>query len=493
MRKFFAMILAVLMVVATLAMLPVGAATAAAKDGSTVADLPNKILITELMVNSQSDIAINGGYSNDAFDYMEIHNAGTTPVDVYDLRIMRQNGLKGVNSRWMTRGDFAGTTDDGAGELYIYDGSIYDAPGISVDSAVQSANECENNEDGILQPGETAVIWFWDNNTAFVNSNSGGTLGTELSAGGASFGRFRAHYGIDDDAKIFVVCAMTKTDAAYAKNSNAETFNLSNANNYVYGIVQGVDFNRNGEDGNAENSYSGASPAFTRTPAPNNTYTCTWNEDVLAVCAWGMGMRIPCDNTEGDPNSRLGVSTNYVTANNAPILHNAQEKQDTGTDPNYTDYVAGEYVNSYREMGIACADTPTPGSLTAYQWAAQYATDEKVPADVKQQANWRDTANAYLLAKVQVSENVEDNAETENNNAGAGNGEGGNGGGGDVVYELYPWAIPVIIAGSVVGVGGIVLVVLLVMKKKKTAAVAKEDAPVEEAAEAPVEENKTEE
>ena len=198
MRKFLAAILAVMMIMATLAVLPVSAEDEVVykspfdgTDASYADSMP--LVITEVMSNTTASVYEEGtpNYSANAFQYIEVYNKGDEAINLYDLALVR--GLNKISTDpWESQRKFLETTGGKGVKLSLNPGNIYeDAYGASGNVAVNQPGTC------YVEPGEFAIIWFWNDSSNSVSNTFGASLGqTKADAEGKPVFHyyFREHY-----------------------------------------------------------------------------------------------------------------------------------------------------------------------------------------------------------------------------------------------------------------------------------------------------------
>ncbi|MBQ9098974.1 MAG: hypothetical protein IJY50_06050 [Clostridia bacterium] len=338
MRKFLAAILAVMMLVGVVAVLPASAEDVAksAFDNSTADQRPT-LIITEMLQNSKTghtdfDDKISGTdaavwTSPDAFDYIEIYNAGETEVNLYDYAIAGTKS-SGFRKTGANPGKFTNMIKLTGGDIYTAE-----AP------ANAKEYQCYNPSSALLKPGQFAVIWFWTGDTDKIAGKVGPTIAP--TATDIPFTYFRNYYNVPDEALVLAVCGKGGNTAG----GIASTHMSLNAD-WMYAIV------------------------------PND-----WNLDNNAVTTPGQNQaqldpRVECM-AEWCVNTPVGILTNesmdnfaayYVPANAKPELLNENRKV-AGETEFYDDYVAAGYVKSYMETAVvAYTEAPSPGTMPAWQW-----------------------------------------------------------------------------------------------------------------------------
>lgn len=365
MRKFLAALMAVFMLAAIFAVLPISATTASAsdKDGSTAADADAiDLVITEVLANSQSNVL--SMKSKDAFQYIEIYNRGSVAVNLFDYAIVRTPYTVSSNDPWPNK-KFDGKVVLDEGPIYQY----YVDNGVSaINPYNTTALGCNNSADDTLQPGEVAIIWFWNAATKDAFTAKGGTTASEKDG---TFNSFRNHYKdlgaeIPADVKIFATFGVTGV---------GQSFELNTSKDYMYALVK---------DNEGENGFDiGAEVAYEATVGGN----FIGNDKIVCMFEYGTG---------------LGL---YTTVENKAAIYTLASKLPQYTNAYYetddADYYESGDVDSYKELGcIYFEEDVTPGKLLPIQWAD--LDPDRAPADVKgTDDNWATTAwNTYVTALV---------------------------------------------------------------------------------------------
>ena len=179
MRKFLAVLMAVFMLAATLAVLPISAADAVVKsnkDGTTPADADAiNLVITEVAADTKSNnISLA---SKNAYQYIEIYNRGTTTVNIYDYAIVRATYKeKDKQGAWPDPKRFDKKIVLDPGSIYQY----YQENNVpNIGTYATSQLNCVNADNGDIAPGQVALIWIWNDDTKAVIAAQGGTGGAE--------------------------------------------------------------------------------------------------------------------------------------------------------------------------------------------------------------------------------------------------------------------------------------------------------------------------
>ena len=391
MRKFLIVLLAVLLMLPTLAALPVAAAGELADyeisktDGTTVNDAKAlDLVVTEYMSNTTSSM---GDGSADAFQYVEVYNRGTTDVNLYDLAVVR-----GANSTsggaWRKQHMFEA-------KLSINPGNIY-----TNTNATNQSNACVNPNSAVVRPGEFAIIWFWTDTTNSVSNTFGKSLGavqTDNKTGKTVFHHyFRQHYrtqnpaaadAITDDLLVVAVYAGSTNDS-----TNKPTFSLNKSGSYMYALVK--------DEAGANNFDYKTEKAFESFYNKTDKIFSAYNDKIVCLWQWGTNtaLSIPAHTDYFE-----GRSSVYVPADCTPDLRNAtrQAVWEEAYEEKHNYYELG-FVDGFKEVGlVAFEEMPTIGSMDAWQWAYVDPNPDRVPDAVKALAadgkTWQEVAiSAYV-------------------------------------------------------------------------------------------------
>ncbi len=488
MRKFLAVILAVLTLVSIV--LPVFAAEETGPADMTTADDAKNLglIVTEYISDSKSPdvgpIVTNAekgttvaSTTYNAFQYIEIYNSGDVPVDLYKVAIGAASDKaadSNGNKYWADLHLFQK-------KMTLRAGSIYTGVSFAENQASYSSNKAENPNSGVLEPGKTAIIWFWNDDTHTIASKM--TTSPGAAVDGVYHKGFRDFYNVPADTLVLAVYAGSD-ESRIADENNGDPnsacgrFHLNIDGGWCrYGLID--------ESGLGVNGWSVSNPIWDK----ENGY----NERILCLFGWGTSTHHSVQPAEGK-------ATVYVPANTDPKLYNENIKASLETEEELAayvpaaDYVANEYVDGYMELAVLDFEqVPTPGVIPAWQ-AAYIKASKGTTLDTTEQA----TIDAFVSATKKVPEIVEGEREEEievifKDRSELGNkkqnekNDGGEGKG------LPVWALILIIVGGVLVLGGvaavIVFVVILPANKKKKAALAAaaeseaaEAAPAEEAA-----------
>ena len=385
MRKFLAVILAVLTLVSIV--LPVSAADITAADGTTADDAKNlSLIVTEYMSDTMANEVgpIQGGDTTtvnyNAYSYIEIYNSGDVAVDLYKVAIgVSSNDVDANgNKYWSDLHQFTK-------KMSLRSGSIYQGVSFNGDQASLSANKAENSINAVLEPGKTAVIWFWNDYTTKIAAKMQKSPGEAVN--GVYHKGFKDFYGMNNDDLVVAVYAGTDANGAQSMSpiSVGGRFLLNTSSWVTYGLID--------EMGMGANGWTVDTPAWT----VDNGY----NERVIALFGWGTG-------THHGLFAAEGYATVYVPANVAPDLYNRYQQM-LGLYPDFvpaTDYVVSDYVDGYKELAIAdFRQYPTPGTVPAWQLAYIAAS--------KGEAYNAATINAFISATAVTLENIPTRTETK--------------------------------------------------------------------------------
>ena len=544
MRKFLAALLAVMMLASLLTVLPVSAATAPTTvDGSTPTQAPNELIVTEVVWNSYCfewqmssyDEVTEQTTFKDVFDYIEVYNASSNPICLYDYGLLYSDQHKlSVEGHTFT---VSMPIKENA-----YEGTTV--------TTITHQIENPDRAGATLAPGEIGIIWVWTADTVTASSrctinsqkNALGLRGpikgdTAGSASEVCFPKFREHY-LQATKDTYNVNQPVSTDAAT---------NMEHVKNLKIVAVYATGTGR-ASLGLSETLWALTDNQSYDTTQPTIDYVSgALNDDIL--CVFGNGYNTPAGTQPPD-----GTANIYVPANTVPEYYNqnmylnewkaplaaGQTEYEYKTlytqDANFNstvvnDYVANSYVESYKQMAqIQYTRVPTMGSMPSWQWAYvapnninnalanHWVTDAATISTNGTTANpnWESAAKAALVGSIIKMEEVDDSekafdysnfiTKAQNDEFVEGLGDAGDTAGAKKTRKdggLSTGALIGIIAAAVVVVaGGVVLTILLLKKKKKGSAeediviegdVLETDAPSEEAAveaDAPAEENK---
>ncbi len=384
MRKFLAVLMAAFMLTAALAVLPASAAvTKSDKDGSVATDADAiDLVITEVLADTQSNnVSMK---AKNAFQYIEIYKrSATKTVNIYDYAIVRATYNEKSGTPWAEPRKFEK-------KIVLDTGSIYDHYVNNNVANIAQYNltgvlDCVNALGGDIGPGETALIWIWNQDTKDVFGANGGTTATGENQG--NFNAFRNHYKdlgkeIPNDVKIF---------ATFGVDGIGQSFQMNTTKNYMYALVEdGV--------GSANTFDIGTEIAYSKTTGGN----FETNAKIKAMFKFGTAL--------GYYNTTENNGAVYTLANKTPNYTNTYFEK---TDANY--YESGD-VDSFKEMACIYYDEAmTPGTLLPVQWAD--IDPDHAPAAVKgTDANWATTAwNTYVAALVAANGGGENTNRPEEN------------------------------------------------------------------------------
>ena len=342
MRKLLAVLLAAIMLVGALAALPASASTTTPGvsdfDGTTSADTPT-LLITEILINSKTgnaqldDQMIEGDvatwFSPDAFDYIEIYNAGDEPVNLYDYTIVRANG-----GNFFSKAEEAEAVAKYTEKMQLGPWLIQqhpDAAGATFGKYDSVVNPAETDAD--LLPGEFAVIWFYGPGT----TNLTDALSTPVGAA-----EFKKHYNMPEDTLVVAVPGVL---------SNGSSFDL--AAGYTYALVHDY----------YDHSKGIVSSPWSSASLNDNGQSVVCMADYILRNAVGIYSDANMDD----------MAAYYVPASAKPdVLNqvNTQTAAEGETPVEFNDYVEANYTQSYRSGAIlSYVEAPTPGTMPAWQWA----------------------------------------------------------------------------------------------------------------------------
>lgn len=376
MRKILAALLAVMMIAGVFAALPMSAAEATVIetiDGTKNTTKLNDLIITEILVNSKSgtdrDDQTSGESaavfsSPDALDYIEVYNAGTETVNIYDYCILSAPYRDFTGESKATGSNTAAIPYKFTYKNVLYSGDIHSTESGAKSDSRQTAydNSCMNPPSGDIRPGETAVIWYWTTATDTACKDLGYSIG-RTGENNRTFEYFRNYYGMDNDTKIFVTNA--KASAAQNTQTGGDYWQ-SLEYNYVYAL--------------AKSSYKETEVAIKETKEQSGKVTKEFTSEgrkITCFAAYTQYNSVGIVNTQ----NMDGVSAYYVPSTCTPDLINQNNKtvvdlenegkpedQKTEFVP-FADYVQAECAFSYRETAIiSFTEDPTPGGMPSWQW-----------------------------------------------------------------------------------------------------------------------------
>ncbi len=496
MRKFLAVILAVLMLVSIV--LPVAAEEETVNydvstDGTKAEDADKlPLVITEYYndtTSPQVGIQVQEGETDpltyNAFQFIEVYNAGSENIDLYNVAIAAAYNGKSESIKenpWET-------THTYTKKMSLHQGSIYTDINFADNAAKEkyTNNVCFNPVNGVLGAGQLAVIWFWNDYTDIV-SDAAVKLGYEsygATVNNVTHARFRELMGIPEDVLVIAVYAGTdKEGGAGSVTTTGSRFMLNvTGGAHQYALIDESSF---------ANGWDLGTVAWTVAKG--------WHDAIISTWEWGVNTRVGLRATEGK-------STVFAPANKTPDLFNRIEKMSLeGKDlenfvPAKNYYEIG-YVDGFKEMAVVSFDeTPTPGTMNDWQWAyvdpdSAYVTGKLNGATFEEWSaalikTYIEAAAPELEAEVEKEEEeidliFKDRDDLGNQGQNAldpvddGEGKGG----------MNTIVLIIIIVAAVVVVAGVAVVLILVLKKKKP--VAADDVATERDV-VVIDENKTEE
>ncbi len=363
MRKFLAALLAVMMIASVFAAMPIMAEEAAARtskfDGTKSDEAMNGLIITEILVNSkagtQRDDQPSGESaavfsSPDAMDYIEVYNAGDEPVNMFNYVILSAPYR-----------DFTGESKDSGSNTAttpykftymntIKTGDIHStANGAKADVKTYN-NSCSNYSDtsyGQINPGEIAIIWYWNTATDTACSDLGYSVGAMREGDERTFPYFRDYHRMDSETKIFVTNAKVS-------NTQVDQFHTLEYN-YVYAL--------------ADKSYKFEDAAITVQKVAGGSETRTLSSKISCMASYSTYNGVGIVTTQNMDD----VSAYYVPSACAPDLVNENAKKVAELEKTeykaVADYVEADCALSYRETAIiSFTEEPSPGSMPSWQW-----------------------------------------------------------------------------------------------------------------------------
>ena len=529
MRKILAALLAVMMIVSLVAALPAGAETTTyeSKFDGTTSNIEFGLIVTEFCVDTSisNNTSINVDTDTSCYQYLEIYNGGTDPVNLYDLAIVSTSDPITATTGWKMYKNFK--AENGGKKITLAPGPIYNqVSGLTAPTDAKLMVENPDRAEALIEPGEFGVIWFWSSECASVSNTEGACLAADAKDR-AKFPRFRDHYAKLMNVQKFRTDDPTKETEEYqalqevpivvamANESLSEkVFDLDHTN-YIYGLVD--------KDFDIEASI------VDNVDAGKKLY-----------CEFGFTV-----------NSRHGIiaktqdaAITLVPSNANPDLLNAVAELEAeligdGAEATlYPDYVQAGKSLSYYELGmLSIADNPTIGSMSAIQWSyvdpdmmaqrvadgdtfvvSDWATNndirvtvgEGADQEIKLATDWAEKAVAAAVAKIMAdkpADSVDRNETSRDEDSNLLDQDFWEGQQGSNVNKnnnkkkgLDTWVIILIIVAGVVVVAGAAVAVILILKKKNKPVAADDvstegDVEVidETAAEAPAEEEKKEE
>ena len=361
-----------------------------ASDCTTADDAKNLILIvTEYLSDTKAHEVgpIAGGVtttaSYNAYQYIEIYNSGDVAVDLYKIAIAVSSDAKDANGNkyWSDLHQFNK-------KMSLRAGSIYNGVSFYYEQSSYSSCKAENPNTAVLEPGETAVIWFWNDFTRTIASKLATSPGAVVN--GVYHKGFKDFYGMDDDALVVAVYAGSDANGSQSATPTAacDRFMLNTSTTWTtYGLID--------ESGMGANGWTVDTPAWTATDG--------YNDRILALFGWGAG-------THHGICAAENKATVYVPANVTPDVFNKyQTNLGSSSFTPANDYVALKGVIGYKEMGVAHGNQiPTPGVVPAWQLAYIAASKGETLDAAAQTA-----INAFVMSAAPGLPEVEDRPETK--------------------------------------------------------------------------------
>lgn len=407
MRKFTAVVLAVLMLVSVLAVLPVSAAARTTYDGTTkdTAGI-NQVFITEVASITQRSTF------QKLFNFVELYNNGANSVDLSTLSLLRAvrmfnepdddadpyftNKTAAGKKFWRVWRDeykFLSKIDIKAGKIVDDDtarltgeftDSIVSTPEIDGDKYFDYLTN--NGVDMNLANGENAVIWFVGPTTmAWMKSEE--ALNPNFDPRTAFVEHYYGEEAVASNFTIVMVWAWSEyelVDGGESEQLADDMFTLNalpeftNKNfDYILGVA------KNTWNLDEDQAY---------VPA---TKTC--HSDLYSMTVLGASVPRYSFST-ANANLVENVTATFAPSTAKPYIANAYEALAAiGTPTVYSDYFEAGYVESYRETGaIDWASQTTPGTMPVWQWAMIDPGNANAPAELK-------TDGAADAAKVQAA------------------------------------------------------------------------------------------
>lgn len=401
MRKFIAVVLAVLMLVSVLAVLPVSAAAPATYDGTTkdTAGL-NQLFITEVAAQTQYYPAGQTTVQHEMlFNFVELYNNGATDIDLATISLLRATKMtqepdddadpyftntnavgKKLWRIWKEEYKFISKIDIKAGK--IVDDAAAKETGVFTDSLAATpeidGDVCFNyltnaGVDMTISNGENVAIWFVGPSTLnWMNQEYIKDLNFDPRTAFVKY-----YYGADAVAsnyKIVMVWAYSdfeieggsETDYLASDMFTLSTLPAFDRDNFEY--ILGVA--KNTWDLDVDQAYN---------PSNGTCHSDLYNMAVL-------GISVPKYNYSVENEyKRPDTSATFAPSTSDPFLANAYEAfAAIGTPTVYSDYFAAGYIKSYREVGVIdWIGKITPGSMPDWQWAVIDPNNAKAPDTLK--------------------------------------------------------------------------------------------------------------
>ncbi len=383
MRKFFVLILTVLMLASVLAAFPVSAMRV---NNSTTADSPSKFVITEFGAEMNAE----GAGGTGVLHFMEVLNTSGGVIDMSEVAIARATDYtrcpkladgdvhfvepSDTNSQTWLQAKFLAKVKIYPTEIvdeqpYVYAGKLEAGIINDPNNGLKLTNaDCEM----MLPDDGAAIIWFIGQETMAWLSGQKAAIGLAYDPVDLFLEQF---YPGEDNAVlratlkpyVYMVWAYdnealdsTLTDKKVATDTfKVEVPNIAakaEKRSYVYALVDA-------EWDLADRAYSWANG---------------WNEGLYTYIRHGAQLN---ENYTGKANCAAN-SASYIPAQYDPFLYKAKELF-IGTEASeiaaYTDYYAAGLAECYLECALVdMGKGATPGMLTDWQWSFIDAT--KLPA-----------------------------------------------------------------------------------------------------------------
>ena len=362
MRKILAALMAVMMLVGVLAVPTFADATVYTStfDGTKSTDKAIDLVITEILINSKTgedtldnkkaDGSVAVYSSPDAFDYIEIYNRGSEPVNLYDYVILS------AESKYFSGKQTTATAGKGVFNFMntLYNGNIHAAEANAADGSERADgyNECANPTDrnqGIINPGQFAVIWFWTSATDTLGATVKYSPGETVEGDNRTFPHFRDHYNMGDDVLVLATNAKASRDSTDRFNDLRD--------GYTYALAKK------------------AADVAVDTPMIKGTKL---HDNIVCMAEWASGTTVGIVTTDNMDD----MSSYYLPSCLTPDAYNENQKnivevtnanlKEGETPITYTpvpNFVELKYARSYREVAnVSFTEEPTPGSMPAWQW-----------------------------------------------------------------------------------------------------------------------------
>ena len=192
-------------------------------------DTSPKITITEINNYTYDKDVDNPGF----YDYIEVANISAVPINIYDYCILGRYNIfedsADFSTHWFNRVNYI--IPGNIGDIQSYTNKVY----AGTDSKVDMSSYTGINRkiaytnpvysDGVLQPGQTAVLWMYDIE-CYANSE-GKNVEKQLA-------EFKAYFdGVGDTKKVFAM-----SGARNQPGEHSTSIGLSNSNCEIYGIAE---------------------------------------------------------------------------------------------------------------------------------------------------------------------------------------------------------------------------------------------------------------